>query len=230
MGNFNIISFTELMQYGSSNVVTAQQNSGITQESQVPSNGVYIQDVSHKLWKIEDWDDSVKPNAIAVISGSIKFLVALAQRSSTMQISSRYYEPIENHMAETSSLIAAKTDYDGVGNATKILQVQPSATYAAGYCDSFVFPDGSTKGYLPSLGQLRLAFQNKTNIDAALSKCGGTAMNTSGYYWSSTFWGVEGRYRGCWELDWSDGDVRDSGLGNGYYVRPFANFNLFQIL
>ena len=224
MGNFNIISFTELMQCGGSNAVTAQQNSGIAQEAQVPSNGVYIQDINHKLWKIEDWDNSVKPNAIAVISGSIKFLVALTQRSSTMQLGSRYCEPIENHMAETSSLIAAKTDYDGVGNTAKILQVQPSATYAAGYCDSFVFPDGKTKGYLPSLGQLRLAFQNKTNIDAALSKCGGTAMSTE-YYWSSTFWGADCSTQDrCWALNWSNGDFDYNLLDKSNYVRPFANF------
>ena len=224
MGNFNIISFTELMRYDSTNAVTVQQNSGIAQEAQVPSNGVYIQDVNHKLWKIEDWDGSVKPNAIAVMSGSIKFLVALTQRSSTMQLGSRYCEPIENHMAETSSLIAAKTDYDGVGNTAKILQVQPSATYAAGYCDSFVFPDGKTKGFLPSLGQLRLAFQNKTNIDAALAACGGTAMSTE-YYWSSTFRGLYDIYRRFWMLYWNDGMVSFNGLSSSHYVRPFADFN-----
>ena len=223
MGNFNIISFTDLMRCSSPNVATAQQNSDIVQELKAPSNGVYIQDVSHKLWRTEDWDNSVKPNAIAVISDKVRFLVALTQLPSTMRISRHFCEPLEKYMTVISDKTAAKADYDGAGNTAKILKVIPSTGYAAGYCDAYVFPDGKTKGFLPSLGQLNLVFQDKAAVNDALSKCGGIAM--SSYYWSSTFWGVGDIYRRCWGFSWSGGGVGYDCLCGTNYVRPFANFN-----
>ena len=185
--------------------------------------GIYIQDVNGRLWKTETWDNSVKPNAIAVIAKEAKFLISLTKPSSDMPISRGFNGPLENCTAAISSAIAAKTDYNGAGNTTKILKAQPNTNYAAGYCDSFVFPDGKTKGYLPSLGQWNLAYQNKAKIEAALSKCEGTEMY-DGCYRPSTFWGIDSFcYRRCWMFFWRDGDVINNNLRRCYHVRPFAN-------
>ena len=188
------------------------------------SKGVYIQDIDGKLWKAEEWDDSTKPNAIAVIGGKAKFLIALKQLPLLMQISSSAYEPLEDYMASLSISRVSREDYDGAVNTASILKIQSNTSYAAGYCNSFTFPDGKTKGFLPSFGQINLAYRNKVAIEAALSKCGGTAM-TEDYYWTSTFWGVYDNHRYCWLLYWSDGNYRCDYLNNAYYVRPFADFN-----
>ena len=223
MGNFNVISFADLMQRGESKVDTAQPKPHAIRNQQVPSEGVYIQDVNGKLWKTEDWDNSAKPNAVAVIAKEDKFLIALTEPLSRPMLSLSY-AALEKYMDATSSATEAKADYNGAGNTANILKMMLSTDCAAGYCNAFTFPDGSTKGFLPSLGQLNLAYQNKAAVDAALSKCGGTAM-TNNYYWASTFWGVgSSGYRHCWLLRWSDGYVYGDGLNYNYRVRPFANF------
>ena len=184
--------------------------------------GVFIQDTNGKLWETEDWDNSVKPNAIAIITDETKFLMALEQPD--LQISSTCQTEFEEHMYAASTSHAAIKNYDGAGNTARMLKVQPSTDYAAGYCNTFTFPNGKTKGYLPSLGQLNLAYKNKSAIDAALRKCGGAAMRES-WYWSSTFWGVSSSfYRYCWTLRWSDGGVGYGSLNYYAYVRPFADF------
>lgn len=182
--------------------------------------GVYIQDVNSKLWKTEDWDGSVKPNAVAVIAKEAKFLIAL--KESSMRMSDSFATSLERYMTAKSDSEIAKTDYDGAGNTAYILQAQPSSIYAAGWCDAFTFPDRRTKGYLPSLGQWNLAYQNKAKIEAALSKCEGIAMSSC--YRSSTFWGIDSFcYRRCWIFFWCDGDVINNNLRHCYHVRPFAN-------
>ena len=223
MGNFNIISFTELMQCGSNHVDTAKPKPCATRKRQVTCEGVYIQDVNGKLWETEDWDGSVKPNAVAVIAKEDKFLIALVEPLSRMSISLSY-TALEKYMATTSSSAEAKADYNGVGNTANILKMMLSTDCAAGYCNAFIFPDGTTKGFLPSIGQLNLAYQNKAAVDAALKKCGGTAMNTSSYYWSSTFRGMNGNDRYCCRFGWSDGYIYSGSLNLYGYVRPFASF------
>ena len=185
--------------------------------------GVFIEATNMGLYTSDNWDSSKTPNSIVVLTDSVKFRMAVTQPSSTMQISSDYTAPLENYMTAISDQTAAKADYNGSGNTANIMRFQSSTSYAAGYCNSFTFPDGKTKGFLPSLGQLNLAYQNKAAVNAALSKCGGTAM-TNNYYWSSTFWGVDGSTRNCWILTWSDGSVIGYYLSSNYYVRPFAAY------
>jgi hypothetical protein len=56
-------------------------------------------------------------------------------------------------MTEFSSSTTAKTDYNGRLNTDAILSLKPDTDLAAGYCNSFIFPDGVTKGHLPSCGE-----------------------------------------------------------------------------
>ena len=119
----------------------------------------------------------------------------------------------------------AKLDMKSVENTDNILKLQSSTNRAAGYCNSFTFPDGKTKGLLPALGWLQTAYDNKAAVDACLAACGATAMDTSNYHWASTFWGVNGNaYRNCWILRWSDGYVGYYTLNTSLRVRPFAAY------
>ena len=195
------------------------ENSGLI----IPADGVYIEGLDGKAYTLDGWQGGNNANSVIVASGDVKFRIALTEPSE-MAISSDYEDPLENYMAAISGETEAIADYDGAGNTAKILQMQPSTGYAAGYCDAFVFPDGKTKGFLPSLGQLNLAYQNKAAVDAALTTCGGTAMTTS-HYWASTFSRVSGSRRRCWVFGWNYGSAKDGNLNYDNYVRPFANLD-----
>ena len=192
-------------------------------------NGVFIEATDGTLYSPFAWASNKTPNSIVVSSDSVRLRIALTEPSSIMAISSAYTDPLDNYMTAISDATAAKADYNGSGNTANIIKMQPSTAYAAGYCNSFTFPDGKTKGFLPSLGQLNLAYQNKATVNAALTACGGTAMDEGTYnnYWSSTFWGFysESGARDCWTFHWSDGNVAySSNLIIGNYVRPFADY------
>lgn len=188
--------------------------------------GVFIEATNMGLYASSDWDSNKTPNSIVILTDSAKFRMALTQPSYTMAIHNNAYDTFENYMKAISNQTAAKADYNGSGNTANIMKLQSSTSYAAGYCNAFTFPDGSTKGFLPSLGQLWLAYQNKTAVDAALTACGGIAMGTSNGYWSSTFSHTYSatEYRFFWYLNWSDGAVNDSYVANDIYVRPFAAY------
>lgn len=189
--------------------------------------GVFIQDKSGKLWTTDSWDTSnnSNANAIAVLTSNVKVLVALTDSGGTKQIHSSYSGALENYMTAISDTTQAKADYKGAENTANIMKLQSSTSYAAGWCNAFTFPDGKTKGHLPSLGEFWEVYQNKSLVDAALSKCGGTAINTGSYHWCSTFWGVSNDYRYCWVLHWSDGYVGGNRLGGSDYVRAFAAYS-----
>ena len=190
--------------------------------------GVFIQDKSGKLWTTDSWDTSnnSNANAIAVLTSNVKVLVALTDSGGTKQIHSSYSGALENYMTAITDTTQAKADYKGAENTANIMKLQSSTSYAAGWCNAFTFPDGKTKGHLPSLGEFWEVYQNKSLVDAALSKCGGTAINTGSYHWCSTFWGINnGSYRNCWVLRWSDGSVSYNNLSINYYVRAFAAYS-----
>ena len=189
--------------------------------------GVFIQDKSGKLWTTDSWDTSnnSNANAIAVLTSNVKVLVALTDSGGTKQIHSSYSGALENYMTAISDTTQAKADYKGAENTANIMKLQSSTSYAAGWCNAFTFPDGKTKGHLPSLGEFWEVYQNKSLVDAALSKCGGTAINTGSYHWCSTFWGIFSSYRYCWVLRWSDGYVSNRNLSGDNYVRAFAAYS-----
>lgn len=186
-----------------------------------PTNGVWILSTEGKYYTTDNWLSSKTADCVAVITSNCRFGIALTEASSTMQIHSSYSGTLENYMTAISDEAQAKADYDGATNTTNIMKLQSSTSYAAGWCNAFSFPSGK-KGFLPSLGQMWAAYSNKSAVDAALIKAGGSAL-TSAYHWTSTFWGVAGGYRSCWILLWGDGYVSDFSLNFDYRVRAFAS-------
>lgn len=189
--------------------------------------GVFIQDKSGKLWTTDSWDTSnnSNANAIAVLTSNVKVLVALTDSGGTKKIHSSNSGALENYMTAISDTTQAKADYKGAENTANIMKLQSSTSYAAGWCNAFTFPDGKTKGHLPSLGEFWEVYQNKSLVDAALSKCGGTAINAGSYHWCSTFWGIDSGSRYCWLLHWNVGRVDGYYLSYSYYVRAFAAYS-----
>lgn len=187
-----------------------------------PSNGVYIKDTDGYYCTIDEWSDTLTADCVAVITSSCRFGFALTEASGTKQMHGSYSGELENYMTAIEDDSAAKADYDGATNTTNIMKLQPSTSYAAGWCNAYTFPSGKS-GFLPSLGQMWAAYINKEAVDAALTKAGGAAL-TSAYYWTSTFWGVSNSRRYCWVLNWIDGYVNYNSLSSGgIRVRPFCS-------
>lgn len=191
-------------------------------------NGVYIEATNGKLFTSDKWTGSLTANSVVVIQDEVRFRIALTQSSSTMKIHSSRDGALENYMTAIKDTEQAKLDMKSAKNTANIRKLQSGTDYAAGYCNSFTFPDGKTKGLLPALGWLQTAYDNKAAVDACLAACGATAMDTSDYHWASTFWGVyktsSRRYRRCWALGWSDGGVDNFSLNGNHLVRPFAAY------
>ena len=191
----------------------------------ITDDGIYIEGLNNKFYTVDDWKSGNDANSIVVSSGDVKFRMALTEASDTMAICGSYYDTYEDYM-ERWDWSSGHYDYDGAGNTAKMLKVQPSTDYAAGYCNAFVFPDGKTKGYLPSFGQLYRARRNKDAIEAALSKCGGTAMCTKkDYYWTSSFNSESDGLHYFLVLDWKYDGVSDYSAFYGFHVRPFADIS-----
>lgn len=187
--------------------------------------GVFIEATDGTLHQSTEWTGAKTANSIVVRQPTTAFRIALTQSSNTMQIHSSYDGALENYMTAISDTSQAKLDMKSAENTANIMKLQSGTGYAAGYCNSFTFPDGKTKGLLPALGWLQTAYDNKAAVDACLAACGATAMDTSNYHWASTFWGVNGNgNRHCWILRWSDGNVGNYYLDSSYRVRPFAEY------
>ena len=187
--------------------------------------GVFIEATDGTLHQSTEWTGAKTANSIVVKQPTVAFRIALTQSSNTMQIHSSNNGTLENYMTAIGDTAQAKLDMKSAENTANIMKLQSGTGYAAGYCNSFTFPDGKTKGLLPALGWLQTAYDNKAAVDACLAACGATAMDTSNYHWASTFWGVGGGGgRICWLLYWSGGHVTYDGLDNSYRVRPFAEY------
>ena len=192
--------------------------------------GVYIQDINGNLWKTKDWDGSAKPNAIAVVTHEHSFRIALEQKKEIMPISMTGFDGKSKLTKGIRIIDACEVNYDGLNNTNMILMHEPKKVYAAGYCQAYIFPDGITHGYLPALGELRLAYMFKDKVEEALKACGGDSMDVGAdYHWSSTFCGTEematGVKRSCYRaFSLARGWTRYFYPSAHEYVRPFAPF------
>ena len=192
-------------------------------------NGVYIEATNGELFTSDKWTGSLTPNSVVVIQDEVQFRIALM--SSTMQIYSSSSGALENYMTAISDEAQAKLDMKSAKNTANIMKLQSGTDYAAGYCNSFIFPDGKTKGLLPALGWLQMAYDNKEAVDACLAACGAMVMDISNFHWTSTFYGVDrAGDRGCWFLDWSGGYVDYNSLNGSCLVRPFAAYGATSII
>ena len=145
--------------------------------------GIYIEATDEIVYNDLDWKFSGKTaNAVVVLTSACKVRMALTEI--TLPIHTNNSDPLQNYIMEKDEA-SAKVDYDGEGNTNKIIQFNTAygsntTSYAAPYCKAYTFtyPSGQ-KGCLPSLGQLWTLYQNRTEVDACLSACGGTVLNNA---------------------------------------------------
>lgn len=190
----------------------------------VYSNGVYIESIDGMLFSASEWTGNLTANSIVVIADDVSFRMALHDRGTTMRISESSLDPLENFMKAIRDPDQAKLDMKSSDNTDNILKLQGSESYAAGYCKQFTFPNGKMTGLLPALGWWKLVYDNLSAVNACLSSCGGSELESQ--YWSSTFCCVSivNKARGCWTIRTLDGSALIEGIGDYFKVRPFAEY------
>ena len=108
----------------------------------------------------------------------------------------------------------ALSDFNGKANTVVIAA---ASIYAKDMCtvlNTFNASDSYKDWYVPACGQLALMYLNMTEINAALTKIGGTALAAEGY-WSSS----ESSSRYAWSVYLKDGFVYSSLKDGSYRVR-----------
>ena len=185
--------------------------------------GVFIYDTSGNLTKPEEWNTANNDLAVgvAVIDENCSFVI-----EKTVSYS---YTSWGGEGTLISGLPSeADTDYLGESNTTKIIEQLGSGNApAADYCRgrSCTVNGTTLYGYLGALGEWQIAYDNKAAIDSALSKIGGTAMDTSSYHWTSTQNSIDRAY----SLDWRTGSTSGNYKNNKCYVRAFYHLDYPQI-
>ena len=204
-----------------SSITASQQTRTVTVTYATITNGVYICDNTGNLTTIEDWNRNNSSSAIgvAVISDNCAFVIEKTVSYSDLKKWGGYGTKI-SEIITTSDINAAKTDYAGESNTTKIInQLGSGNAPAADYCRSrSCVVNGTTLyGYLGALGEWQTAYNNKVDVERALNKIGGTLMATNNYHWTST----QGSSEYAWMLKWFDGHVFNSSKNYNNYVRAF---------
>ena len=97
----------------------------------------------------------------------------------------------------------ALADVDGKANTDRIIAAGVTiANVINSYNDG---SHGSTNWYLPAAGQLAYMYMNYDKINNLLPKVSGTALSTSGYYWSSSVYSASL----AWYVRFDNGSVNN---------------------
>ena len=198
--------------------------SGISPES--ASNGVYVYANNGKLYNPDNWATENNDSAVgvAVVDDNCKFAITKGG-SQERAWSDALYGTDVSGLTNYSDSSQAITDFNGESN-TSIIREAASNEYAynnaAHYCYNqtvSISGRGTVHGYLPALGELQVAYNNKSLVDSTLSKIEGTAILTNDYLLSSTEYDANN----AWRLHWDNGYLynSDKNYGGTYAVPVF---------
>ena len=189
--------------------------------------GVFIYDTNGNLTKPEEWDTANNDLAVgvAVIDENCAFVIG-KEASESKTWSSKLYGTKVSGIVTTTNSDIAKIDYAGEANSSVVRGLTSGEDNAFNWAyGKTITVNGTTLyGYIGALGEWQTAYNNKSSIDSALSKIGGTAM-LEGYHWSSTqycsFSGSENAFIYVWGSDL----VTNSRKYNNNYVRVFYHLD-----
>lgn len=170
-------------------IVTVKQN---------VANGVYIEDVNGKLWTKSEWDGSVTPNGVAVVTPETSFVISRNRLDGSGPYSN--LTSLSGDIVTTKDSSVAMMDFNGYNNTVGI--VKKDGTNSSGYyslakrCQDYTFPNGQ-KGYLGAAGEVRILYSNAVKVQALLNLIYGSSLAlthpSSTLYDSSNFWVIVGK-------------------------------------
>ena len=123
---------------------------------------------------------------------------------------------------------AAIADMAGRTNTSTIITTLGENAPAAKYCNEY-YPSnvdsanafvGAGRWWLPSAGELWMIWSHLLEVNRILAQIGGTALNRSGLYWSSTEYSATSG----WGLGFYGGGFGSYGKTCEYIVRPVSAF------
>lgn len=187
-------------------------NKGI--DPAIAPNGVYIYSNDGKLYNPDDWDTANNDSAVgvAVVTDDCRFAITKGEKPQRAWSAALYGTDVSELTNYTSSSQAV-TDFNGENNTTIIREAASSesaSNNAAHYCYNqtiSVDGKGTVHGYLPTLGELQTANNNRSLVDNTMSLIGGTVMSTSWVLWTS----LEYNSGYAWSLPWGSGNLGYSG-------------------
>ena len=163
--------------------------------------GVFILDTDGNLVSRGSWNtgNNAKAVGVAVLSDNCKFVIS-KQEAPNYMIWGSTGTPSGCFMS--ADQFTALQDFAGKANTDAVLSAYGTGATAANYCrnTSRLFPDGR-QGYLPSLGEWKTMYDNKSEVTACMSLIGGTAF-TEGVYWSSSLCSSDDAWILLWRTDY----------------------------
>lgn len=184
-------------------------------------NGVYIYTNKGELIKPEEWDTGRNEEAVgvAVITDNTRMCIGKSSRNSGVAWSNALYG---TDVPEVTNANSSNDDYNGQANTAAIVAAAPeedSSNNAAHWCyaQTITVNESIVHGYLPAIGELHDAYQNKSAIDSAMSKIDGTVI-VSNYHWSSSEYSDPSNY--AWGMSWATGGAPMNYKVNSRYVFP----------
>lgn len=187
--------------------------------------GVFIEATDGSLYTSSSWASGGKTaNCVVLLTDNVRLRISLVHKQAP--IHSNYNDALSTYISKPSNI---NTYYNGKNDTDKIIQFNKAygtnnTNYAAPYCKNYTFPDGVTKGYMPSTGQLYEIGLNKTAIDQCISACGGTAIITGEkgsrpgtpepyVWWSSTYnTRVSNIYEEVYWIWWNNTNLGSNGI------------------
>lgn len=188
-------------------------------------NGVYIYANDGLLYNLDDWNTANNDLAIgvAVVTDDCRFAITKGEKPRRAWSIALYGTDVSG-LTNYPSVDGASSDFNGESNTSIIREAAPSedaSNNAAHYCYSqtvSINGRGTIHGYLPALGELKAAYNNKFVIITAMSLIGGTAIISNNWYWSSSE--INANY--ARRLNWGNGVIgsltKDTATD---YVIPF---------
>ena len=205
----------------------ANKISSISGVGSTPTEGIYgvfIYDTNGNLTKPEEWDTANNDLAVgvAVIDENCSFVIGKTQNYSEIVWSDTLYGTEVSGIVTTTDSGIALLDYAVEANSSIVRGLTSGENNAFNWAYSkTITVNGTTLyGYVGAAGEWQTAYNNKSAIDSALSKIGGTAMVIN-YHWTST----QRTSNDAWALPWNYGYVRSSAKTNGSYVRAFYHLD-----
>ena len=188
--------------------------------------GVYIQHVNGSLYTESEWTAggyaNSDANGVALLSDTYAFVISKTDADASGLMWGGYHKEIPN-VIKTSTTSTAITDIDGAGNTPKIINYLAGTNDgyvdgapAAEACVAYTFPSG-VKGYLPALGEWKIACDNKDAVVTAMSLIGGKAIGDHNY-WSSTQYYSSS----SWHIYWTNGYMHSTNRNVVAHVRAFT--------
>ena len=191
-------------------------------------NGAFVYTTDDKFYTADEWTVALSAGTVsnddvvgvAVISGEHRFVIA----KSSLGRKAIY----KSNTACAGAVSVASGDgvrghYGGEDDTVlMVASYGSSSTYAAGAATAYTFANGKS-GYLASGGEWYQAYRYKSMVDACMTACGGTAIETDYTLWSSTY--QINSYYTFFRMEWNTGGLGTNTVTYERYVRPFCSLD-----